>query len=261
MGLFSKEDIMRLLFAAMAVSFSICHPACAEGIIQQLPEDASWALFRIEGVKDASKQGGPVRHFAGQLKVSSVGTVTVDGEKCRWMEIEHTYRGQNEPIAEERGRIYKVLIGEKQLVPGGTPIDRVRRAWVAGFGKFASQPREIRSNNGATIPKAEFEPEAQFFLAGPAADARPLEPELIESKLGKRTCAGLTGRIDTSTLPKSDNKQVPAATFEIRLHKEAPFGVVSYAVKLAETDGRRVEFKAILEDFGTTATSRLPDSR
>lgn len=258
-----KAKTIRPLFAMTIVaSLALCGPTSADGLIQQLPKDSSWALFRTEAVKDATQQGGPLKHYEGSLKISSVGTVTVNGEKCRWIEIERTYRQRNEPISDERGSVFKVLIAEAQLQKGGTPLDHVQRGWIAGLGRFGNLgPREIRGVDGMPVPKSAFEADAQFLLDGPSADARPLEPALIESKLGKLTCAGLAGRIDTSALPRADNRPAPAVTFEIRLHKDAPFGFVSHTMKLVEPDGRVVESKATLEDFGTTATSRLPECK
>lgn len=249
---------MRRFLTVIVASVALCGPARADGLIQQLPEDTSWVLFKLEGLQDKTKKGGQVERFAGQLKISSVGTVIVDGKKCRWIETEQTYRRPDDPTYEERGRVFKVLIPERQLARGIAPIDDIQRGWTAGLGKFAGGPREIKKTVGIPIPRTEFEVETQFYLGGPAADARPLEPEVVECKLGKFKCAGVAGSLDASTLPNSGNVQVQPPTFEIRLHEKAPFGVVSYTIRAIEPSGNRVEVKATLEDFGRTAVSRLP---
>ncbi|HEV3006575.1 MAG TPA: hypothetical protein VGX78_19045 [Pirellulales bacterium] len=49
-----------------------------------------------------------------------------------------------------------------------------------------------------------------------------------------------------------------SGTFELRLHKDAPFGVVSLEQTVVAPDGREAMMQFVVDDFGATAQSRLP---
>ncbi|MCH7688373.1 MAG: hypothetical protein IH899_17115, partial [Planctomycetes bacterium] len=83
----------------------------ADGIIQKLPEDGAWVEYFMEVSETDVDDPNDVKGAKGTLTISSVGTETVDGEKCRWIEIYVTIKQDNRN--EEDQIILKLLLREK----------------------------------------------------------------------------------------------------------------------------------------------------
>ena len=85
---------------------------------------------------------------------------------------------------------------------------------------------------------------------------------MVESKLGKLECEGLTG-YTMQNFRFSGREIETQHTFHIRLHKKAPFGVVSARVNRETTrDGQPFTTATrtyTLTEFGEGAQSELPD--
>ncbi len=60
--------------------------AAAGGPVQSLPKDGSWVKCFLE--LELSGPEGVNGEHTGTWTIRSVGTKTVKGEKCRWIEIE-----------------------------------------------------------------------------------------------------------------------------------------------------------------------------
>lgn len=99
--------------------------AAAGGPVQSLPKDGCWVKFFLE--VEVSDPGGETGKHTGSWTVSSVGRKSVDGEKCRWIEIEeHLDKADDgKPFT----RWYKFLIREKELKPGGDLLGRLVEYW------------------------------------------------------------------------------------------------------------------------------------
>lgn len=229
------------------VVFALCHAVRADGLVLKLPEDGTWAVYKAEGYKqrgDKSKE-----NVSGWLRISSVGKATEAGEPCRWIEIENSYKTD----AGDRRWTEKLLIPEKFLTAGEAPAEHIVRGWF----QFDPLPAEGKP---APLSLLEGKPHSRgsaYYLCGPSADAIDLPPAPVACKLGEPRCAGLQG----SQLVKLQNGAQTAeanCTFEVRLHDDAPFGVVLFQHVVAGPDGREAMMKLTLDDFGPTARSRLP---
>jgi hypothetical protein len=95
-------------------------------------------------------------------------------------------------------------------------------------------------------------------LAGPLHNVQPLAPELIEGKLGRLECAGLTGEANV----QEEEGYELALSYKIRRHAKAPVGVVAYEVKCrVSRQGKphgESTIRLELSDYGTGAESELP---
>ena len=216
--------------------------ARADGLLYQLPEDGAWVRFDMEVARE---RGGEQMTIKGSMAMSSVGQTTIEGEKCRWIEVEmRMKRGED-----ERTFITKLLIPEKHLKKGEKPLDHVVKAWQKQGAGEARELKDPYSSNAGPLPA---------FLSGPLKDPKELDKELVESKLGKLQCAGLTGRAEFKQ-GQTDAK----VTFHTRLHEKAPFGVVTCRmVYTGEREGqppRSVTVTLKLTEVGDKATSKLPD--
>lgn len=234
---------MRGLLAGTVLACLMFVPAItrADGLLYQLPKDGAAVLFDVEM---NMSRGGQERTATGTLKMSSVGTSTENGEKCRWIEFKVTLK------IEERERIIvvKILVPEKNLKEGENAYGNNVRGWIRM--RPDGEVVKLDDSNRSSIPA---------FLAGPLSDAKKLEREIVESKLGKLKCAGVTGYVEYV-----EGVHKKKATFETRRHTNAPFGVVSTKITFeGERDGQ-LEQKAVitfkLKEVSKDATSDLPDA-
>src|SRR5258708_16755663 len=130
---------------------------------------------------------GKVDVRKGTFTVSSVGTATIDGEKCRWLEIKEVTRFRNADMDMEQTAVTKVLIPENYIGKGKSPGEHVIRGWV----------RRGKTDDVRALDDKEATELVLFrtlWLAGPAPDSRELEKTDVETKpLGTLSCAGSTG--------------------------------------------------------------------
>jgi hypothetical protein len=220
--------------------------ARADGLILKLPADGTWAVYKAEGYKTRGDQSK--EHVSGWFRISSVGKKTEQGEPCRWIELENSYKTD----AGERRWTEKLLIPEKYLTAGQAPAEHI----VRGYFQFDPLPQEGKP---APLPKLDGKPHtrgAAYYLCGPSADADELAPAPVACKFGEPLCPGRKG---TSLVKLQNGPQTAevSCAIEVRTHDEAPFGVVMFQHAITGPDGREAMMKLVLDDFGPTARSRL----
>lgn len=236
-----------ILIAAMVLA--ACTPsitAQADGLIAKLPEDGAWATYKSQGYKE---RGNKTREdVTGLLKISSVGMTSESGEPCRWIEIEHSYKTDHG----DKRQTEKLLIPEKYLTSGEAAAEHIVRGWH----QFDPLPQEGKPHALDFLNGKPHARGAAFCLLGPSADVIELAPIAVRCKLGDPLCTGRKGSY-RMTLKNGDRTGEARGTFELRLHDDAPFGVVSFEQTVVAPDGRESMLTFVLDDFGTAATSRL----
>jgi hypothetical protein len=234
----------RALLFGLFIIAGIVQPALADGLIYALPDDGVQVRYDMD--MDVTVAGQPVV-MKGSVTVSSVGQMTVDNEKCRWIEIKMIFKEDDT----ERLTLTKVLIPEKHLGKGKSPGENLIRAWVKEGDMPATEVKDLKDpRTGA----------AAAFLAGPPKNPGELEKiEIDNAKLGKVASAGFTG---DQELEGPGGTQV-SINMENRLHEKAPFGVVTANWKFElKSNGQSVVqgmFKLTLAEINTTALSELSD--
>jgi len=236
--------IVTLIVVALAV-LAVGH-ARGDGLVYQLPKDGVWARFDME--LTLTLQGEKTSKM-GTLRIASVGQTSENDQPCRWIEVRFA-SDEKSGVAEI---IAKVLVPEKHLKRGESPLEHVLRGWVKeGRGK-PKKLDDAASFNDSPLP---------LVLSGPLKDARPLEKEVVDGKLGRLECEGVTGRLEIK-LPERGTIE---AAVQSRLHPKAPFGVVSsrWVMKMQSVPlpaGAEAVLNLTLGDFGEGAASELPDSK
>lgn len=217
-------------------------PARADGLVYQLPDDGASVEFEM---KMSMEQNGMTMDYDGTFWMSSVGKQDVDGTACRWIEFKMVMKQEGR----ERFHRAKVLIPEAELARGKSPISHAKKGWYQPDDR---EPREITDffgNDAGPLPA---------FLSGPLKDAKELEAETIDSKLGKLECKGVTGLVQFKQSGR-DNE----VTFTNRLNDKAPFGVVNSEIRFEMSrDGQQqgaATMKIKLSKVGKEAKSDLPD--
>jgi len=252
---------MRVCCAAAVVALlvSAASPARADGLFYKLPKDGTWASYQFEtSVKLTEDKEMKIK---GTLRMASVGEATEGDQPCRWIEVtmemtrpEIEGVKPGEETKERMKETTKVLIPEKFLAKGQTPLEHVIRAW-AQSGQSKGKPRELKDANNID------EGPSPLILAGPLKDPQQLDKVEIESKLGKLMCAGESGTVEF----KMKRGGTMKGTLESRLHPDAPFGVVAskWTLQIQEEKSPAMtmvwDFK--LADFGEKAKSELRDAK
>jgi hypothetical protein len=228
-----------VVFLVLGISAGL---ARADGLFYTLPQDGTWATYDFKGSATVSGQSVDVK---GTLRVASVGQVTERKQPCRWIEIEFKREVSFEGQAEQSSETYKVLIPEKYLVKGQTPLDHILRAWRDGPG---GQPIKF------TVSKTSPDSPLPVLLSGPWKDAKPLAPAAVASKLGNVPCEGIEGTLE---LKRSRLVKCP---MESRLHANSPFGLVTGNWTIADP-ALPMKWNLTLSGTGEGATSKMPNAK
>ena len=233
----AKCRFSRLLWATI-ICGCVLHPTInrAEGLLYQLPEDGSWVRFDVQytyksqGVEQSGRQ---------TLTMASVGKAFEGADACRWIE----FKIQANENGTERFWIRKLLIPERYLTKGENPTLHVIRGWT-------------QQEDGKVERAVPVHGRWPAFLCGPLQDETKLAKQLVASKLGPLMCEGVTGWIQFA-----EGNLNTKVTFEARLHKKAPFGIVSTKM-LFEVRGdgssHTIDSTAKLTEYGKGAKSALP---
>jgi hypothetical protein len=219
----------------------------ADGLFYRVPQDGTRVVFAFDLA--AKMFDGQEKKVQVSLSLASVGRTTVKGEKCRWIEIKATNKEDGKTL-----KLAKMLIGEKYLRTGQTPVDNIIKGWIknpSSTPQIHVIEREFKQGPG-------FFRGLEFFLSGPFQDAKDLPPEEIDGKLGKLACRGVKGLIHLEEFG-----EVIDIAVENRLHEHAPFGLVTSRMDWKTTACGELKASGTmtlrLEEISTAAKSELPD--
>jgi hypothetical protein len=225
--------------------------ARADGLLYQLPKDGTWATYDVnvsaKGPNDMNME------MKGTLRLASVGQATEKDRPCRWIEIQFDMTMAMGEHKMDQSEAYKLLIPEKYLAKGESPLDHVVRAWTQhgkGEMKKLDNPNDI---DAGPLP---------IILSAPWKDVKQLAKAETESKLGKVACEGVEGSLEF----KASKIGVMKAKFENRLSTESPFGVVASRWTIQPPDDTPAKmgdmvWKLKLTDFGSDAKTKMPDAK
>ena len=221
----------------------------AEGLLYQLPEDGTWVRFDLDEVQTSPEK--PERRLSGLLFLRSVGRTFMEGEPCRWIEIEC----ERVDGANQHHNVFKLLIPEKRLKAGESPLDHVVRGWYQQSQKARLLTFEI---TGPDSPHARLVHLARPYLQGPLQELKRLDEKIVDPKLGLLECEHVEGWIQH----KHDIHQTEAR-YRLLLNEKAPFGVVSADIDVTvQRNGQfwvATKCSLKLADFGENASSALPE--
>ena len=219
--------------------------ASADGLIYQLPPDGAWVTYTLSQAgtnrvsfppglaQERQEIRGLLAQTTGFLTLRSVGTVVIDGEACRWIELktEVDMRGEMPDAAtgvvhnqqSSRRIILKILIPEHCLSAGSDPLAHVRRMY---FQDGSEEPEAIDDDKDKQYQIDRFRP---FF------PAPPLEPRTL-SRDSVNTAT--LGSLDCEKHSFHSSYEGPLARgrrgwwtwrgmHEVWVNDKVPFGVVS----------------------------------
>jgi hypothetical protein len=206
----------------------------AGGLINSLPADGSWVVFKARSELDLQ---GNLQSFDRELKIASVGKQEVEGEPGRWIELSTEFFG--------RKVLAKLLIAEKYLNADQNPFDHIAKAW----GREGDNVMEIPENRLR-----------QFFILalGVPNFEKPekKENEKIKTQLGEYECEHLKGESEV------DGPMDQKIKFggELWINDKVPFGLVKAKVK-GDIGVGSIETEMEAIQSGKDAKSELPDAQ
>ena len=235
----------------------------ADGLVFQLPPDGAWARYSVHTEGEFGDGKGPWQKVAteGTLTISSVGAVTRNEQRCRWIELksESTAKGPYPKL------VLKVLVPEERLGRGQDPLSH---AVLTFFNPKPVDAKQMESFIDEGFNRVQYEIDRFRDVFPKTLDnLKNLQRETAESLADKfEGCEVLTGTSDYDGPLLNKGRGVFKANYRIILHPKAPFGVVSMQI---ESDGREFSGTGVtvsvklkktltLDGTGKNAVSDLP---
>ena len=177
------------------------------------------------------------------------GTKTVNGEKCRWIEIEeHIDQGDDgQPFT----RWFKYLLREKDLKPGGDPLSNL----VEGWRKDTSQTTTAKQSDN------RFSMLPMYFRGTPKTPAAVAKPKRVLWQQGDFTIQRAEEQTQTVRTQEYD-----LIIHDVVWKKAAiPFGAAalntSVGLERADFPTYTWGLRLSLSDHGTGAKSEIPEAK
>ena len=232
-----------LIFAAMT------RLATAGGPVQSLPKDGCWVKFFVD--LEISGPDGVNGKHTGSWTISSVGTKTVNAEKCRWIEIEeHIDQGDDgKPMT----RWFKYLVREKDLKPGGDPLSNLIEYWHKDTFQTTTA---TKSDNGFTMMP-------MYFRGTPKTAAAVAKPKRVFWQQGDFTIKKAEDQTQTIRAPDDSYRLIIRDV--VWKKADIPFGAAALtsSVRLERAGFPTYTWvhRLSLTDHGTGAKSKIPEAK
>jgi hypothetical protein len=239
--------ILKRLVLVLSAFVPLCTaaPSIADGLIFSLPADGTWVeysgthdsnykmdfppevLARMDAAGKAKMQSflGPQK-MRETLRVSSVGSEKYGDKPCRWIELRRSVKSrapETKPEQSNPNLLLKLLIPEKELVRGNSPLDS---SYLTFFNPKQVDVAHIPDDPGFDRIRYEVERFITCFPP-PLKEEQRLATETIITPIGTfKDCDVIHGKAQFDRPLMSGGRWTQQATWTIALHPDAPFGVV-----------------------------------
>ena len=226
------------MWVGMAWGFLSAIETKADGLLHRLSEDGAWVRY-IVTVRDSDGD------MTGNMILRSVGRASVEGQQCRWIELQFDM--------DRLKAITKLLIPETYLRSGQTPLDHLVRGWIK-LGDRATRKLDDTADWGLL----------RYLLTSPLGDSKELETaEVVEWLQGRLKCAIRTGRLRLKPMSPTGRCREEDVSYEVGFHEEVPFGVAIARLSIRlKRDGEWEKVSTVTiaaADAGKDARSQLPE--
>ncbi|MFQ5733332.1 MAG: hypothetical protein ACE5KM_15430 [Planctomycetaceae bacterium] len=239
------------LVAALVASTSSA--SAAGGLFQTLPKDGTWTRYYME-----MKSERPMQMMTGTFTLRSVGSVTENGEKCRWVEMQM----EGERDGKKEKGAFKFLVKEKDFKPGSKSVPEIVRGWIQNKadGEVKELTDQEKSPDGMMV----------IFFGGHRKDVKKLKKEkVIDYQKGQlKITTGTTGTLELKPAPNAPAGFKYTVTQSVWPHKNVPFGTaameVQMEIKIKDMIASKMKMTFSVQDHGTggeQAKSALPDKK
>jgi hypothetical protein len=218
---------MRRLMSVVVLVCSIPGASVrADGLVFQMPPDGTWARFDVKTDGEFKPGQSPAQKiaFPGTLTISSVGQVTRNEQKCRWVEL----KSETKTEGVHPKLTLKMLIPEEHCQRGADPLAHSIRTHFNPKGVDKNAPA-VESFIDEGFNRIQYEVERfRGVFPKQLAGAKGLARETVDTPAGKfEDCEVIVGTSDYDGCLLNDGRMVHHAQYKIVLNPKAPFGVVS----------------------------------
>lgn len=239
---------MRLLLklVILAVAVGSARPAFANFLVQRLPKEGESVHYHFELKKDGKNNA-----LDAELIVSSLTRTIENGEPCRWFEFIIRSLDEAKPKIHS---IHKVLVSEKHVGNGKSPLAGIKRIWVAGP---ALKPQRVDLDFAKSKDAYLF----ALYLPDPFQAKSDLEE--------KQSIAYQSGEVVVETGTKAtqdfrDGKVQATCEYRFWCHEKVPWGLAHAVVEFQDLELPErpliTTFKITLKKTGAMEKSLLPDA-
>jgi hypothetical protein len=224
------------IVVAIAVCSASLRPCNAGGLINNLPADGSYVVFRAKSELDFM---GNLQSFDREIKLASVGKQMIEDEPARWIELSTEFVGR--PV------FAKLLIPEKYLRDADqNPFEHIAKAIARGMdGEVIELPKErLRQIMTFVLPISHFD------------KLEKKDKAKIRTELGEYDCDTMQGETELDG-PMGNKVKI---TGDLWVNNKVPFGLVKAKVKGDLAIGK-IETELELIKSGTGAKSELPEAK
>jgi hypothetical protein len=264
--------LMRLILVlSLFAQICVASQGMADGLIFSLPPDGTWVEFsgstdsnykmdlppevlaRMDAAGKAKMQSflGPQK-MRETLRVSSVGSEKYGDKPCRWIELRRSVKSiDSETNAERSNRrlLLKLLVPEKDLVRGGSPLDS---SYLAFFNPKEVDIKHVPNDPGFDRIRYEIERFLNCFPP-PLEGEKRLANETIATAIGTfKDCEVIRGKTQFDRPLMGGGRWTERLTWTIDIHRDAPFGVVR-----VKNEGSNEEIPPIGHALGGSVTREL----
>jgi hypothetical protein len=210
-------------------------PCYAGGLINNLPPDGSYVVFRAKSEVDLM---GNLQNIDREIKLASVGKEMVENEPARWIELSTEFVGR--PV------FAKLLIPERYLKGDQNPFEHVAKAFARGMdGQVVELPKDrLRQIMTVVLPISYFD------------KLEKKDKAKIRTELGEYDCDVMQGE---SELDGPMGNKVKIAG-DLWINNKVPFGLIKAKVK-GDLAFAKIETELEVIKSGTDAKSELPDAK
>ncbi|HSG72923.1 MAG TPA: hypothetical protein VLA12_21095 [Planctomycetaceae bacterium] len=254
--------LTRLVFL-LSVALSI--PAVAAD--PQLPPEGSWSRYYVQHLN----YGGDESNY--ELVLKWLGSITVDGEKCRWIEIDYP---ENKSVPIPHTGATKLAIPEK-LILSGKKLISDQTPGIHYYQQHGGDPEiatiaEKRNAGTVFVHDMMFGTYLQF-LPGPRQAAKLTESQVkVPYARGELISKqAYSGKREGDFIDSVNIRNHWENTYKIQTHDEIPFGFVSaefeWETSFPDHTNTGLEVSEhwvrkeiwTLQDFGVGAKSSIPN--
>jgi hypothetical protein len=238
-----------------------CSNGNAEDVTAKLPEDGWWSRYSVTTKEDRE---GNIDESTIKYTYSLTGTVTENGEKCRWVETKFSgfYGGK------DRTQITKLLVPEKDMLEKEHPLNRLVRGWTKVDDAAAREIRVEPPEPGANGNANRFYETQMVIFPGPRHKLEIADTsKVIEYQRGRlKINEGRKGKIDIMTTGRGRlASQILTSHTEFTVWTDPAVRLGLAAATFRKTTSINNVLRLsrdddwVIDDFGSDAKSELPE--
>lgn len=234
----------------------------ADGLILSIPANGNWASFIVH--TEITHEDGETTETNGVLTVKALGSETVNGRRCRWLEFELSWGPEAGDLY--HGSVWKLLIEEDVLSSDTNPLSAIRKGYRDKVSNSKPQntwkykPKLMNAKENPMEVEEELSHGViNFYLTNTGSS-----PKLMGSHKFEENGHNIDTQLrqwSHSDHPYGENvERIRSTAYNQWRSSKAPFGVAKYEFDVVTFNGLRFTQSLSLKETGVDAVSAIPDA-